>query len=917
MKICRSHCGPLILLMGWASGFSGVANEPPPSPLHQRIDQVVVSGNVVPVAPPADDATFARRLYLDLCGRIPGGQEVRAFLADSNANKRVHLVDQLLQSRENTLHLARTLDLWFMERRKDEHVKEEAWFRYLADAVATNKPYDELVMEILSADGTEEANRAASRFYLDRKAEPHLLTRDVGRVFFGKDLQCAQCHDHPNIDDYLQRDYYGLFAFFNRTSLFQPDTKKPALLAEKAEGEASFTSVFTKVKSESLPRIPGGQDIPDPELKPDEIYKVKPNDKDKKVRPIPVHSRRARIAEVLAQTPSDPFHRNIVNRLWKHMMGKGLVEPVDFHHASNPPSHPELLDLLARSFVEMKSDLRGFLRELALTDTYQRGFELSESLVRQATLAEARIPALQEAADQLVETARQAAFAYDDAKESWNEAVTRLNAESDTLAETVKNHKEAAAAHKKAAEESDQIKAKLASKETKLHTLVEANAKAREAVKALPDDKELAEAAAQFSARADQLQAEVKNIGESLPPKEESLRQVSAKLEEAAAAMEGQQGSVDAEEQKVGSALMVLEAARSRHRSEQTAAKNTTRRLDDARQLVAYAQARNEALSGREASDRLVTELSATQSEADTSQRRAKDLSEAAERVERVLTDSSEDAELSQALVILKDRDAQALERAAAAGQRLQEHRLLAQNAQSRADELEGAAEAAMESLTGRWTQSFALGVFEPLTPEQLCASMMQASGYLDSVHAQGNSEFDKKLKAQEEALKKKEEESPETAKAEAGDTVEKKEGAEKEEPVLSESDRTSFVEKHVREKTKGAFDQFIKLFGGQPGQPQTDFYATADQALFFANNGLVRGWLRPSGENLTARLSKMEPGSELAEEIYLNVLTREPDETEVGQVTQMLEAMPEEKSQAVQEMTWALMSSIEFRFRH
>ena len=149
-------------------------------------------------------------------------------------------------------------DAMLMERRDDTHVPSGEWQGFLRRALAENMPYDQLVTEILSADGTDPQTRGAAKFYLDRLADPNLLTRDVGRMFLGRDIQCAQCHDHPLIDDYKQAHYYGIFAFLNRTTLFEDD-KKVAVLAEKAEGDVTFTSVFKKkVTHKTGPRILDG-----------------------------------------------------------------------------------------------------------------------------------------------------------------------------------------------------------------------------------------------------------------------------------------------------------------------------------------------------------------------------------------------------------------------------------------------------------------------------------------------------------------------------------------------------------------------------------------------------------------------------------------------------------------------------------
>ena len=221
--------------------------------------------------------------------------------------------------------------------------------------------------------------RGAARFYLDRLADPNLLTRDVGRIFLGRDLQCAQCHDHPLIDDYKQAHYYGIFAFLNRTTLFGADPtgvkKNTGVLAEKADGDVTFSSVFKKkVSHQTGPRILDEQPVPEPRIPQGAEYLVAP-DKENKVRPIPRYSRRGELAKRLSATTVPQFSRNIVNRLWAIMMGRGLVHPVDLDHAENPPADSELLDLMARAFVVQRYDIKAFLRELALTRAYQRSSE--------------------------------------------------------------------------------------------------------------------------------------------------------------------------------------------------------------------------------------------------------------------------------------------------------------------------------------------------------------------------------------------------------------------------------------------------------------------------------------------------------------------------------------------------------------
>jgi hypothetical protein len=368
--------GPCVCACCWLTltGLPGRAAPGAPAPtLHQQIDQAIAAGRpefARLAAPPASDAEFVRRVYLDLTGVIPPAADVRAFLKDATPDKRQRLIDRLLASPEHARHLQQVFDVLLMDRRPDKHVPRAAWQEFLRRSFADNKPWDQLVREILSADGSDPQSRPAARFYLDREGEPHLLTRDVGRLFLGMNLQCAQCHNHPQVRGYPQDLYYGLFAFFNRSFLFA-DKAKPAVFAEKADGEATYQNVFDteKVTKTGRPHVPRGPELNEPALEKGKEYAVAPAPG---VRPVPRYSRRAQVAAQVASAASVPFKRNIANRLWAMMMGRGLVHPLDMDHADNPPSHPELLTLLADELAVRKFDVRWFLRELALSQAYQR-----------------------------------------------------------------------------------------------------------------------------------------------------------------------------------------------------------------------------------------------------------------------------------------------------------------------------------------------------------------------------------------------------------------------------------------------------------------------------------------------------------------------------------------------------------------
>ncbi len=345
--------------------------------LSVRIDKRITAGAdyAAMAAPIAGDAEFIRRVSLDLNGVVPSAAQVREFVASTDPNKRTALVDRLLADPLYARHMERTFDVILMQRRSQKHIPIPEWTKYLRESFAANKPWDQLVREVLGQDGTDPNLRAAARFFLDRDGDVHLLTKDVGKLFLGVSLECAQCHDHPAIDDYKQAHYYGLQAFLVRSYVFTK-ANEPTVFAEKAEGEVSFESVFeirdkksTGPKS-TMPVLFDGKPFEEPKFEKGQEYKVKP---DKDVRGIPNYSRRALLGAAITDPSSPRFARAFANRVWWLMFGRGLVEPLELDHSDNPPSHPELLDELTAEVIARKFDLKSLLREIALSQTYQRG----------------------------------------------------------------------------------------------------------------------------------------------------------------------------------------------------------------------------------------------------------------------------------------------------------------------------------------------------------------------------------------------------------------------------------------------------------------------------------------------------------------------------------------------------------------
>jgi len=345
-------------------------------PLHVAIDQHIdAAAKGLAFAAPADDVEFLRRVYLDFTGSIPTVAEARAFLADKAADKRAKLIDALAADERFSRRLAELFHVILMERRGDN----PHWQAFLYESFKANKPWDQLVREVLNPNPRDEKTRAAAYFYtrrLEKEGEQPTdypgLTRDVGRLFLGVDLQCAQCHNHLTVDDYKQADFQGLFAFYQNIAIH--GASFPAIAEKPMVKKIEFASVFNKAPKETGPRVPTlppERELAVPALEKGKEFAV-PADPKEKLPGVPAFSPLAELARQLPTAENDAFARNIANRLWFVMMGRGLVHPLDLHHSKNPASHPELLDRLAKEIVEHEFDMKWMLRELAMTRTYQR-----------------------------------------------------------------------------------------------------------------------------------------------------------------------------------------------------------------------------------------------------------------------------------------------------------------------------------------------------------------------------------------------------------------------------------------------------------------------------------------------------------------------------------------------------------------
>lgn len=353
--------------------------------LASKIDRLLLAEPSHLTAPQADDGLLLRRLSLDLRGVVPSGEELTAYIADNDPDKWQSWTRRFLA---DPLHEERMVDWYdktFMQRRPFGQVDRAAWVTWLREVIGQRLPLDALVARMLSAPWWNNSDRPAQRFFLDREGDPHLITRDLGRVLLGRDMQCAQCHDHPLVDEYKQFDYHGLLAFFASSGLVDASTKdekgaekKFKMYVERPGADAPFESVFDKgVALRSGPRLPVSTEIFETYLAPDaRLQSASPDGALAGVPNAPIQSRRQRLCQELVQKQPRLLARNFANRLWSLVFGRGLIHPLDMQHADNPASHPELLELLTTALIDCRFDVDRFLEQLVATDAYRRASDL-------------------------------------------------------------------------------------------------------------------------------------------------------------------------------------------------------------------------------------------------------------------------------------------------------------------------------------------------------------------------------------------------------------------------------------------------------------------------------------------------------------------------------------------------------------
>ena len=296
----------------------------------------------------SNDPEFLRRVCLDLTGTLPPPRRVREFLDSRDPRKRDQLIATLLNSPEYIDYWTfRLADLFRVSHEQGGREKVKIYWEWIRDSIARNKPFDQVVRERMAGQGYNGPTRHL--WGADEIRLPQDVMTEQARVFLGRRLDCAQCHDHP-FDSWTQDQFWGLTGFFKNLTYFWTTMAAVDDPLGHEEFGADSRLLHPRTKQEVEAVYPDG-------------------------RPLPVEARadpRPRLADWFTSSDEFLFEEAIVNRFWSYFFGRGIVDPVDDFRLTNPPSHPDLLRKLARYFRSSGYDLRSLIRLIVQSNTYQR-----------------------------------------------------------------------------------------------------------------------------------------------------------------------------------------------------------------------------------------------------------------------------------------------------------------------------------------------------------------------------------------------------------------------------------------------------------------------------------------------------------------------------------------------------------------
>ncbi|MCB1207586.1 MAG: DUF1553 domain-containing protein [Verrucomicrobiae bacterium] len=330
------------------------------APKANRIDEVVLAQlrqlNLKPSGRCSDE-DFVRRVFLDTIGKLPTVEETRAFLADAASDKRTKLIDSLLQREEFVDYWSyRFSDIFLVNGGILRPAAVKAYYDWIRGNIAVNRPWDEMVREVVTAKGLSTEN-GATNFYAVHQ-DPETLAENTAQAFLSQSINCAKCHDHP-LERWTNDQYYAFANLFSRV-------RAKGWGGDTRSGDGIRT-LYVEPRGDLIQPRTGKPQVPAP-------LDGEPLD------PNSTEDRREALAAWLTAPDNPNFARSITNRIWAAYFGRGLVEPVDDLRASNPASNEPLLEGLAEYLVESRFDLKSLMRAILQSETYQRSGEvLSEN----------------------------------------------------------------------------------------------------------------------------------------------------------------------------------------------------------------------------------------------------------------------------------------------------------------------------------------------------------------------------------------------------------------------------------------------------------------------------------------------------------------------------------------------------------
>jgi hypothetical protein len=317
------------------------------APRQNFIDELVLKKLAalrIPPSPLCTDREYIRRAFLDCAGALPSAEEVAAFVADPSPDKRPRLVDTLLERPEFVDYWSyKWGDLLLVSSRKLQPPNMWAYYRFVRQAVAENRPWDRFARDILTARGSTLENGAANYFLLHPDVAE--LTETTSLTFMATSITCAKCHNHP-LEKWTQDQYWAFANLFSRVGIKNGDRANEQFVQTQPVGEA--------------PHLRKG-------------VAMAPAPLDGKLLPLDsLIDRREYFADWLTAPENPYFAKALVNRIWRNFLGRGLVEAEDDLRQTNPPTNPELLDALAKDFVAHQYDIKHLIRTIMVSATYQQ-----------------------------------------------------------------------------------------------------------------------------------------------------------------------------------------------------------------------------------------------------------------------------------------------------------------------------------------------------------------------------------------------------------------------------------------------------------------------------------------------------------------------------------------------------------------